>query len=437
MSRYESKHASKHESKHISKRENKRTSKHESMYENEYENIYENEYESAYDAEPEYGYTDTPGTKPKKRFKKGLIIYLCILALLLVAACAALWVVLSNYQKKADAEAAEQARIEAEIKAQKEYEKAVFRAPQLAFEDWYAQADANYWTNLWFSTKAGAFDAEDAVRAEMEKVFAPDGITPYKALEYTAENPVFVLKNNEGVTLSRITLSGSELVWNVSDVQLLVEGELTRTITVAKDVKVFCNGVEVGSEFASEPTTNTPAVLDDIKGQLVQPTTWVEYTVSGLLTEPEFTVETAEGFSVTETEDGNFLLKREGEDNAVYQDKAVAFVKSYQYYVLMGGNGTAGNMWATLAHLYPDTQAYNAVLSSQEPIYWNTAHTNIDTSNTVAGDVVVWAYNCYSVDVNYTATASARGTPVENTGCIRVYFMNLGDTFVITHFEML
>ena len=94
-------------------------------------------------------------------------------------------------------------------------------------------------------------------------------------------------------------------------------------------------------------------------------------------------------------------------------------------------------MWATLAHLTPDTQAYKAVLSSQEPIYWNTAHDNINTTNTVAGDVVVWAYNCYSVDVNYTATASARGNPVENTGCIRVYFMNMGDTFVITHFEML
>jgi len=376
-------------------------------------------------------------TKSNKRFKKGLIIYLAILLVILVAVCAVLWFILTNYQKNVDAEAAEQARIEAEIKAQKEYEKAVARAPQLAFEDWYAQADASYWTNLWFSAKAGAFDTEEAVRAEMEKVFAPEAVTCYKALEYTAENPVFVLKNSEGATLARVALTGSELVWNPTDVQLLVEGELSRTITVAEGVKVFCNGMEVGSEFASEPTTNTPSVLENVAGQLVQPTAWVEYTIDGLLTEPEFTVEAAEGFSVTETEDGNFLLKREGEDNNVYQDKAVAFVKSYQYYVLMGGNGTAGNMWATLAHLTPDTQAYNAVLSSQEPIYWNTAHTNIDTSNTVAGDVVVWAYNCYSVDVTYTATANARGTAVENTGCIRVYFMNLGDTFVITHFEML
>lgn len=380
---------------------------------------------------------NTTNTKSGKRFKKGLTVYLCILTLLLVAACAVLWFILTNYQKTADAEAAEQARIEAEIEAQKAYEKAVFRAPQLAFEDWYAQADANYWTNLWLSTKAGAFDTEEAVKAEMERVFAPEGITCYKALEYTPENPVFVLKNSEDVTLARVTLSGSELIWNASDVQLLVTGDLSRTITVAEGAKVFCNGIEMGSEFASEPTTNIPSVLEDVKGQLVQPTTWVEYTVNGLLTEPEFTVEAKEGFAVTETENGDFLLKREGEDNATYQNKAVAFVKAYQYYVLMGGNGTAGNMWATLAHLTPDTQAYNAVLSSQEPIYWNTAHTNIDTSNTTAGDVVAWAYNCYSVDVSYTATANARGNPVENSGCIRVYFMDLGGGFVITHFEML
>lgn len=377
-------------------------------------------------------------SSPKsKRFRKGLIVYLCILAAVLVIALAVLWFILGNYQKNVDAADAEKARQEQLVEEQKAYEKALFRAPQLAFEEWYAQTSADYWTNLWFATKAGPLDSETAVRAEMETVFAPEAVTCYKAAEYTGGAPAFVLKNNEGKTLARVNLSGSELVWNVTDVELLVEGSISRSVTTAAGVKVFCNGVELGSEYASEPTTNTPDVLEDVSGMLVQPTSWVEYTVSGMLTEPEFTVETGDGYSVTETESGDFLLKLESDNSYLYQDKAVAFVKAYEYYVLMGGNGTAGNMWAVLAHLTPDTQAYTAVLSSQEPIYWNTAHTNIDTSDTTAGDVVVWAYNCYSVDVTYNATANARGTPVENSGCIRVYFMNYGDEFRITHFEML
>ena len=399
----------------------------------EYDESYEEEYEVDYDYESE------PVVKPKKksRFKKNLIIYLSALLALLIAASVALWFVLTNYQKNVDEENAEKARIEAEIEAEKAYKKAVARAPQMAFEDWYAQADADYWTKLWFSANSSPFDTEEAVHKEMETVFAADNISCFKALEFTMETPVFVLKDAEDKTLARVTLSGSELTWNASDVQLLVEGDISRTFTAAKGVKVFCNGIELGGEYASEPTTNTPAVLSDVSGQLVQPTSWVKYSVSGMLTEPVFTAEAEEGFAITETEDGSFLLKREAEDNATYQDKAVAFVKAYQYYVLMGGNGTAGNMWSTLAHLTPNTQAYNAVLSSQEPIYWNTAHTNINTSNTIAGDVVVWAYNCYSVDVTYTATANARGNDIENSGCIRVYFMNLGDNIAITHFEML
>ena len=355
----------------------KHQNKHEAEFENEFDFDYDYEYEEATEYEDEYvdeydeyeAYEDEyiPEPKPvtkKSRFKRNLIIYLGVLLALLIAASAALWVILSNYQKNVDAEAAEDARIEAEIKAQKEYEKAVARAPQLAFEDWYAQTDADYWTKLWFSTNVSPFDTEEAVRTEMEKVFAKDSVSCFKALEFTNETPVFVLKDTEEKTLARVTLSGSELTWNASDVQLLVEGEISRTFTAAKGVKVFCNGIEMGSEYASEPTTNTPSVLEDVSGQLVQPTSWVEYSVSGMLTEPVFTAEAEEGFSITETEDGSFLLKREGDDNATYQDKAVAFVKSYQYYVLMGGNGTAGNMWATLAHLTPNTQAYNAVLSS-------------------------------------------------------------------------
>ena len=88
--------------------------------------------------------------KKKNRFRTGLIVYLLVLLALIVGTLAVEWVMLDRSQKRYDAEAAEAERIEAENAQRIAHEKAVYQAPQKAFEAWLAGTDADYWTDLWY-----------------------------------------------------------------------------------------------------------------------------------------------------------------------------------------------------------------------------------------------------------------------------------------------
>ena len=375
---------------------------------------------------------DNTAPRPKKSrwFWIALAFYAVILLAVSVYLQSSLWRFLENSQAELDRQAAEQAA----QAAQQDYEKAVHRAPQLAFEAWRSGLTADYWTGLWYAKAPNDLDVREAVQEFMEERFAPDAIKAYKAAGYTDETPVFVLKNGED-SLARITLAGSELNWSVSQVELLIEGSCSASVTAADRCHVYCNGRELDGEYA-EPA-GSRFHYEPLEDRLEGAVTWVSYRVEGLLLEPELTVEPPEGCSLIRTEEGDYLLGLAG-DTDIYTDTAVEFVRAYLYYYMSGWDNTQENLDSVLSYLTPGTQAYHDLSVTYDGMVWSTSFQSIDTSKTAAGDVFVWADNCFSVDVAYDADCKWAGKHMDYADAVmRIYFLQTAEGYRIANFEIL
>ena len=363
------------------------------------------------------------GAVPEKKkggFRKGLLTYVLVLAVIFLASLIVLWIALARFQKNKDAEKAAEA---------------VRQAPQRAFEAWLTSCTADDWTDLWYEKRPENIDGRDRVRAYMEERFGSDSVQAFRSLDYTDDAPAYVLKDGDEA-LARITLAGSDVNWAVSNVELELEGTKSASVEVAVGSKVFCNGTELGSEYAGE--TQSSFSYEPLRDQLVNPVSWTTYTVDGLLIEPELTVEPPEGCSVTKTAEGDFLLCLDSADAETYTTRAVSFVKAYLNYYMNGYNGTWGNLYAALAYLTPGTQAYTDLQDTYNGVVWNTAYGNIDISDTTASGVVIWADNCYSVDVTYDANCTHNGQAIDYADAtMRIYFLQTDAGFVISNYETL
>ena len=372
--------------------------------------------------------------RSKRKFRRGLLAYVIILLVLIAGTLVFEWISLDRSQQRLDAEAAAEAERLAKIAEEQARERALYRAPQLAFEDWLSTADADYWTDAWFAAneKSALFESRDAVRSYLEALFAD--AQAFKALEYTAQAPVYVLKSGDE-TLAKIFLTGSGLDWNVSDAELLITGRESASARVATGSRVFCNGVELSGEYVVN--SDSYFKFDPLRDKLVNPVTWDTYEVDGLLLKPELTAEPPAGGIVTETAEGDFLLCLDAAAGKTYADRAVTFVQRYLYYYMSGSNNLWGNLYNVRILLVPGTNAHTKMGETADGVYWNSPHYNIDTSNVTAGDVVIWADNCYSVDVAFVATGVQNGQDDSYDASMRVYFENINGTFVISDFELL
>ena len=373
--------------------------------------------------------------KKKNSFRKGLLTYVLVVAVIFLAALIVLWIALARFQKNKDAENAAEAEQNAIVLQEKQHAEAVRQAPQRAFEAWLASYTADDWTNLWYEKRPENIDGRDRVRAYMEERFGGSSVQAFRSLDYTDEAPAYVLKDGDE-TLARITLSGSDVNWTVSNVELELEGTKSASVEVAVGSKVFCNGIELGSEYAGETQNNFS--YEPLKDKLINPVSWTTYKVDGLLIDPELTAEPPEGCSVTKTAEGDFMLCLDGADAEKYTTRAVSFVKAYLNYYMNGYNGTWGNLYAALAYLTPGTQAYTDLQDTYNGVVWNTAYGNIDVSDTTASGVVIWADNCYSVDVTYDANCTHNGQAIDYADAtMRIYFLQTDAGFVISNYETL
>ncbi len=372
--------------------------------------------------------------KNKRKFRKAIRVYIILVLVLILAVCAVLWVLLGRFQKKKDIEAEAEALKAAELAEQRRYEESLRRAPQLAFESWYEQTNGRYWADLWFSHNEDPFESESSVADYMDGLFAD--AEPYRAVEYTTESPVYVLKTDDQ-SLAKVYLSGEDLNWAVSQVDLLVEGKESASVSVSSGSKVFCNGVELGSRYAGDTVSSFS--YEPLADKLINPMGWVTYSVDGLLFKPELTAVPPEGQSIAQTSQGDFLIcLKDGREQA-YIDRSVNFVRSYLYYYMSGYNGTWGNLFNALAYLIPGTNAYQTLYDTYNGVIWNTAYTNIDTSSTHADSVVIWAENCYSVDVTYDAKCMLNGQAIDYAAAtMRIYYLRGTDgNYYISDFESL
>lgn len=368
--------------------------------------------------------------KGLRGFKKGLLIYVLILAVLMLAATAVLWRFLANFQKGIDEEAiARQAAIDAS-----EYEKNVKRAPQLCFEDFAANADGQYWADLWFETHPGSFDDPDQVTAFMTEKFDADACSLYKAEEYSEAAPVYVIKNGEE-RLAAVSVSGSELDWSVSKVALLIEGTESARQEVPEGCTVYCSGTALGEDYVvSEQNYFKSEAMKEYQDKFESPVLWVTYEVSGQLFSPELTVEAPADKTLRTDSEGNYYYVLSAQAAQEYQAPALTFTEKLLYFYMQGGAGTYGNAAAAQNCVVMNSQAYKLIASAAEGVTWNPSYMG-SSSSTEVGDAILWADNCISVDVKYHYEGTVNSQKMSNDGIYRIYFMDVGQGFQIYGLE--
>ncbi len=367
--------------------------------------------------------------KPRNRFKKGLIIYLVILALILAGANVVLWNFLAGYQADQDAKALEAAQ----LAEQKAHEKAVYRAPQLCFEEFMAGADAEYWTGEWFTAHPDSLDVREQVLEEFEKLFCSEDTVCYKAKDFNAASPVYVIKNGD-MELASVSLRGSELNWNIKDVSIELVGKESASLEVVSGCTVFCNGKELSSENIEQ--TRTYFDMEDLSASLKNPVTWSTYTVEGLLFPPELTAEAPADKTLVTDESGRMSYMLSADAAAAYQKQGEEMVRTLLRYYMLGNNNTAVNMNAVLSLLVNGSPAYKLVSESYNGVIWDSSYPNA-TYEATAGDVVIWADNCLSMDVVYHSEGTLNGVTNVADGTYRLYFLDSGSGYGICAFTRL
>ncbi len=364
-----------------------------------------------------------PVQASRRRFKKGLRIYLLILTLLVAGTLGVLWNFLDGYQENQDI----RAREAAELAAQKAHEKAVYQAPQRCFEQFMDGTDAAYWTDEWFTAHPDSLDVREKVLAEFETLFCSEETARYKAADFNAEAPVYVLKNGDR-ELAEISLAGSELDWTVKEVTLKLEAEESASIEVPAGCSVYCNGVKLDPAQASDP--HSYFEMDELEGSLVEPIQWSTYTVEGLLFPPELTAESPADRTLFTDEEGNMRYILSADAAAPYQKQGEEMIKTLLYYYMQGGTNTGVNMNAVLAHLVNGSPAYKLVVDSYNGVTWDATYPDA-TYEATAGDVVIWAQNCMSMDVKYHSEGTKGGYTNVADGTYRLFFMDNGNGYGI------
>ncbi len=356
--------------------------------------------------------------KKRSKFAWGLNVYASLLVFVFGIGVIVLWLFLHGYQQDVDAEAARKA----EQERRAAYELAVSRAPQLAFEDYISKANAETWTDAWYASHPSHYDDRAQILALMDERFSDEGVSYWKASDYTDETPRYVVRSGDE-TLAKLTLSGSGLDWAVTEVDVPLAGDEEASLLVPEGYTVRCNGHVLDPGSAEQETHLYD--MEDYADLLVNPMHWETYTVHGLLSRPVLTAEAPLDSPIFTADDGTVFYVLSGEEAETYQKRAENFIYALLRYYMMGNYNTRGNMWGALDHVMADSQAYKLILDSYDGVTWDTCYGNTSYEAT-AGEVCILAENCLMVDVAYHAEGSAAGYVNVADGTYRIYFLDLG-----------
>ena len=361
--------------------------------------------------------------KSSSRFKRGLTVYLILLTLLFAAALFVLWRFLEGYQSKVEQENT----AETEKKAQEIYNRDVHEAPQLAFQDYVASLDTEFWVNKWYEANPQSLDDRQKMTELMEELFHGEGFGCFKAEGFTQEAPVYVLRNGD-TRLATVTMKGSALEWSADETTLLLTGNESASLEAPSGCTVYCNGTVLDESYRTEEHSYFD--FEELRDQMVNPIEWATYTVSGQYFPPELNAEAPADRTIYTTEDGitGYVLSADAAQE--YQRKGEEFAKILLYYYYQGGNNTWNNMAAARALVEPNSPAYTLINESANGVYWDTAYPNA-TYEATAQQVIIWADNCMSMDVVYHAEGTASGYTNVSDGTYRLYFMDTGNGFGI------
>lgn len=377
-----------------------------------------------------------PAPKRKKsRFARSYLIFAAALALIFAAALALLWSSLARYQKNADAAAAERAAAEAAAAAEREALLREREARQTAFLTFADETDAAGWAAYYLAEHPESPDTPESAAAALGPLFAPEGLERYKAESWTEDAPVYELRRS-GVPLARVAVEKRDGVWAAGDVEMLVQGTEHGSVTVPEGCAVRCNGKILDSGFAGEIAAQD-FDFPDYADTLEQPVRTVTYTVEGLLAPPEFSVAAPEGKTLAQTAEGAYRLALPESDAAPLRERAEALVRALVWYYLSGKTDTYKNMKAAADLTEPGSSAHAVITATADGVSWSSTFQQNYQCSADAGDAVVCAENCVTVDVHCAASGSTGWQEKSMDGAYRICFLRTDSGWGIFGLETL
>ncbi len=368
----------------------------------------------------------------KNRWRRGFCIYLGVLAFVLVATLVVLWVALSRGQARVEAEnalAAEQERQEELAEEQALQDR---RDLEDSFLRFAREADAEQWAQYYPETSR--YESWDTVKGSLAALLSGEPAC-YKAEDWSLENPHYLIYREEA-PFAEVTMVKQESGWQVGHAELLLQGDKSESIRVPESCIVYCGGVELGEEnvterdfalremdFPEEPTTGI------VRGKTC--------LVTGLFAEAAFRVEAPEGLRAVSIEENTWALALPEDEAETYQQKAEALVQSLVRYYMWGNQNTYNNMIATASQTVKDSPAHKIISGTYDGVTWTNCFAGNYSCEATAGDVLVWADNCYSVDVACKANGFNGQNEKTMDGAYRIIFTDSGNGFGITGLETL
>lgn len=360
--------------------------------------------------------------KSKSYFKIGMLIYISILSIAIVAVFILLWSSLSKYQKKIDSD-----------KSNEAYEKECRRAPQTAFENYLNNMTEDDWINIWKNSQPFVLDSDATIRSYINENITGKELTAWKSPTYTDDKPVYLVSNDERLVATFI-LSGSGTNYTVDFIDLNLSTNEAGEIEVPSECIVSCNGMTIDkTSFATTVSGNNIKKYND---ELRDEFTYDHYSLSGLINTPDFVVTSGnDKYGIALDLNNRYYLTLLDSSAQQFKQQADAFIKSLLHYYSMGKQSLSENMVSAVSHVANGSDAEKVIRNSKDGVQW----CNPDGANyvTTPSDVYVIADNCYCVDISYQNLNATTEEEKETIYTYRVFFLDLGNGYKIYTFSLM
>ncbi|MBP5608311.1 MAG: hypothetical protein J6X66_08615 [Lachnospiraceae bacterium] len=400
---------------------------------------------------------DTAGIRKKKRRIKpskvlgAYFIYIAVLIILSIIVLLILWLKLADYQKSMDRKETALAAAEPTPLPEEEKEKKDIKQAQTAFERYANSMDMGTWTGLWLTQRPDDPEDEAVVSDYFSELIKNEGTSYYLDPSYDEKKPVYKIKIGSK-DAARVYMQRDVVgKWTIGDTELLYKGDYSADGVLPEGMEFLINGVK--AEPSAEGEDHFP--YSSIKNTLIEPVRWQEYSIDGLLCEPEVSYGNEDGFEWSE-DDNCYLALAVDVDADDLKNRAEGFFKAYMNYTMSGGAGwkdyraaqeagqansgnpVAGRFAACVAYVPSDSVAYSMLQKAFDSTCYALAYTDHDYGLSKTRGPIRWAENCVGVDFFYHAYATLNGQRKDYSGedqLFRVFFINIDGSWKIWAFS--
>ena len=263
----------------------------------------------------------------------------------------------------------------------------------------------------------------DALRTEFE----PDG-TPELSL-YRLEKllgiPVIEVEF-EGKLLSPVVSNENQSEYGHPDGYLK-----TYTIRVPQGMRLYCNGIEVGSGYTSGDGELYETPASALGANSTE--RFNIYSVA-LCHDPTFTVPGIDVVAVNDT-DYTFYPAPTNSQRSEVESAAVRFAERFIRYNLRGARELEVNYDACLDCALPKSEAYKIIRDTYNAVLYNNAY-EITKLDTRAYDFVRYSDDCVTVKVDFESTGKRGRYAKDNNGTYSMVFVKSGGEWMLAGFSL-